>query len=126
MVNDKCVEKETGKLSQNEICSFSSYKTECKKREKVCSDITDTSCETYSPITKYCFKFEGESDCKEVKIDDSCQMNSSNQCVAKGSLGKNEACVLNDEKNSCYKTNTGNASLLSLKLFSILLLFFIC
>ena len=126
--SNECVEKQEGKLTKNEICAFTDYtKTKCQKREKLCSDLIDDSCDNYNPITKFCFKFEGLSSCKEVKIDDSCQMNSSNNCVAKGSLAKNEVCTLDDKKDKCYKKKIEDAaSLLSIKLFSLLLLFFIC
>ena len=124
--SNECVEKQEGKLTANEICAFTdSTKTKCQKREKLCSDLID-DCENYTPITKFCFKFEGLSSCKEVKIDDSCQMNSSNKCVAKGSLSKNEVCTLDDKKDKCYKKKIEDAaSLLNIKLYSLLLLFFI-
>ena len=128
ILDGKCVEKQNGSLNANEICAFSDYNQKCQKREKFCSDLNDDTkenCENYTPITKYCFKFEDEDTCKEVKIDDSCQMNSSNQCVAKGSLGKNEICTLDEKKDRCYKTQNGDAHLLKNMLLSVLLLFFI-
>ena len=118
-----CVEKREGILTDNEICKYIDGKTKCLKKEKLCSDLADDICESYTPITKLCFNFEGV--CKEVKVDESCQMNSLNECIAKKSLGKHEVCTLNDDKNKCYKKKTGEASLLSLKLFSIFLLFLI-
>ena len=122
----KCVAKGEGQLTENEICAFNGdSKTKCKKSEKTCEDLDDNTCESYTLTSKLCFKLEGFESCKEVETDDSCQMNSSNECVPKGSLGKHEICTLDETSDKCYKKKTGDASLLSLKLFSLLLLFFI-
>ena len=116
-----CVEKDDS-LSDTETCGYTnSSETECKKRNRVCNELDIDICESYTPINnKFCFNFG--SGCTEVTVEDGCQMNSANQCVAKR---KGDACSLDDNNSRCYKTKSG-ASLLNLKLFSLLILFFIC
>ena len=118
-----CVEKDDS-LSDTETCGYTnSSETECKKRNRVCNELDIDICESYTPINnKFCFKFEGSTRCTELTVEDGCQMNSANQCVAKR---KGDACSLDDNNSRCYKTKSG-ASLLNLKLFSLLILFFIC
>ena len=117
-----CVEKDDS-LSDTETCGYTnSSETECKKRNMVCNELDIDICESYTPINnKFCFNF-GSGGCTEVTVEDGCQMNSANQCVAKR---KGDACSLDDNNSRCYKTKSG-ASLLNLKLFSLLILFFIC
>lgn len=120
-----CVEKDDSSLSDTETCDYyaDNSGTKCKKRNMVCNELDNDICENYTPINnKFCFKFEDSTRCKEVTVEDGCQMNSSNQCVAKR---KGDACSLDENNNRCYKTKSG-ASLLNLKLFSLLILFFIC
>lgn len=119
-----CEEKDDSSLSDTEICAYTDiYKNECKKRNMVCNELDIDICENYTPINnKFCFKFEGSTTCTELTVEDGCQIDSSNQCVAKR---KGDACSLDDNNNRCYKTKSG-ASLLNLKLFSLLILFFIC
>lgn len=119
-----CEEKDDSSLSDTEICAYTDiYKKECKKRNMVCNELDIDICESYTPINnQFCFKFEGSTRCTELTVEDGCQIDSSNQCVAKR---KGDACSLDDNNNRCYKTKSG-ASLLNLKLFSLLILFFIC
>ena len=101
----------------NEICAFNADKSTCKKREKQCSDITDNTCGTYTPLSKLCFKFEEFDTCKEVKVDSGCEINDKNECT-----GKN--CSFDKDKNKCAKKD-GSSSLLKFNSFMILILFFI-
>lgn len=119
----KCIN--SGTISTNEICVFDNLKTKCYKREKTCSDLVGNDCQAFTPETKLCFNFGEESSyqCKEVKVDSSCQINEENNCVAKGSLDKGKSCVFDEQKDSCYVKDESNY--LSLKLFSILALFFV-
>ena len=116
--NGKCVEDGSGKLSSNEICAFNNdiSRDRCRKREKQCSDITDDTCDKFTPLTKLCFKFEDEHYCKEVKVDSGCQINEDNECT-----GQN--CSFDEDKERCFKRED-DGSLLNLKPFILMLLFF--
>ena len=120
-----CVEKEDSGLSDTEICDFIS-KTECKKRKRICEELlSEDICNNYSPINnQFCFKYEDGDDisCDVITVEDGCQINSSNKCVAKR---KQDSCTLDKDNKRCYKSKSG-ASLLSLKIFSLLFLFLIC
>ena len=124
-VNDSgnCVEKGDSVVSDTEICDFISEK-ECKRRKRKCEELlSEDICNNYTPINnQFCFKYEGEDSCSDITVEDGCQINSSNKCVAKR---KQDSCTLDKVKRRCYKSKSG-ASLLSLKIFSLLFLFFIC
>ena len=120
----KCSEDGTGKLSDKEICDtvspiyndqYSDYY--CGVRNKGCSDFdTKNDCNNYSQDSPLCFNF-GKG-CQEVKIDSQCKIEG-NECVGNG-------CSFDDEdtKSKCvYKKNNG--SLLKLKSFILLALFFL-
>ena len=122
--NGNCVEKGDSVLSDTEICDFIS-KTECKKRKRICEELlSEDICNNYTPINnQFCFKYEEDDDnCDVITVEDGCQINSSNKCVAKR---KQDSCKLDKDNKRCYKSKS-EASLLSLKIFSLLFLFFIC
>ena len=116
-------EKENSVLSDTEICGFISQK-ECKRRKRKCEELlSEDICNNYTPINnQFCFKYEGNTLCDVITVEDGCQINSSNKCVAKR---KQDGCKLDKDNKRCYKSKSG-ASLLSLKIFSLLFLFFIC
>ena len=124
-VNDSgnCVEKGDSVPSDTEICDFISEK-ECKRRKRKCEELlSEDICENYTPINnQFCFKYEGNTFCDVITVEDGCQINSSNKCVAKR---KQDSCKLDKDNKRCYKSKS-EASLLSLKIFSLLFLFFIC
>ena len=114
---DKCVADDSKSLSENEICAFTSNsKTECKKREKLCSDLKTTECNNFDLIVKQCYKLSATSNCKEIKVDSQCKIDEDMNCVNKG-------CSFNDDKDKCTYKNNG--TLLKLKRFLLLLLFII-
>ena len=118
-----CVEKDDSALSDTEVCDYNTDKDECKKRKLRCNELSDDICDSYTPINNnFCFKYEGDSHCTEIIVEDDCQINSSNQCVAKRNK---DVCTLDEKSDKCYKTKSG-ASLINIKLFSLLFLFFIC
>ena len=118
-----CVEKDDSALSDTEVCDYNYSKDECKKRKLRCNELSDDICDSYTPINNnFCFKYEGDSHCTEIIVEDDCQINSSNQCVAKRNK---DVCTLDEKSDKCYKTKSG-ASLINIKLFSLLFLFFIC
>ena len=118
-----CVEKDDSALSDTEVCDYNYSKDECKKRKLRCNELSDDICDSYTPINNnFCFKYEGDSHCTEIIVEDDCQINSSNQCVAKRNK---DVCTLDKDSDKCYKTKSG-ASLINIKLFSLLFLFFIC
>ena len=118
-----CVEKDDSALSDTEVCAYNYSKDECKKRKMACNELPDDICDSYTPINNnFCFKYEGDSHCTEIIVEDDCQINSSNQCVAKRNK---DVCTLDKDSDKCYKTKSG-ASLINIKLFSLLFLFFIC
>ena len=72
-----------------------------------------------------CFNFNDTSGtCKEVKVDDSCQVNDNNECVAKGSLGKGQSCQFDEDKDNCFLNTDNNSYSLQISLLSLLALFF--
>jgi len=118
----KCEEKSSGKLPTNTYC----YKDEgensidCELREKSCSDYSDSNCGGLSPEVKLCFNLEGiGNSCDEVKVDSQCTMNENNECT-----GNN--CKFDEDKYGyrCYYQEESNGSLLRIKQFILLLLFF--
>lgn len=125
--DNKCVENGSGKLSSNEMCELyedndnplNYYKASCTKREKLCSDFEDNTCESYSPIMKLCFNLDG-STCTEVKVDDKCTFDEDNEC-------KGDNCKFDEENKRCYyeKNNEKNyESWLKLNQIILLMAFF--
>ena len=112
----KCVEDGSGKLSSYEGCSFDDLKSECKKREKLCSDYKDSACGNFTPETKLCFKIGSSSYCKEVKVDSQCTMNEKNECTG-------EDCQFDEDKKRCYYQES-HGSLLRMRQFIFFMLFF--
>ena len=114
----KCVEDGSGKLSSYEECAFTDdSKAICKKREKSCTDYKESTCGNFTPETKLCFKIGSSSYCKEVKVDSQCTMNEGNECT-----GNN--CQFDDKKDRCYYQEKSSGSLLKMKLFILLMVFF--
>ena len=127
----ECVGKEGVNLDYG-ICVFFYSKRQCKKRDKLCSDMDANNCSTYTPEAKHCFKFEGLTNCKEVKTDGNCEMNSSNKCVVKSGIkmGNNEYCSLDANKDNCSKQvekskSNSYISQLNLNLLIICLILFL-
>lgn len=89
-----CVENGSGKLASNEGCYFYDSKTRCAKREKLCTDYTDSACGNYSPEMKLCFNIDSKG-CKEVKIDPQCSIDENNEC-------KGDSCHFDDNNDKCY------------------------
>ena len=119
-----CVKKGDSVLSDTEICGFISEK-ECKRRKRKCEELSEDICDNYTPINnQFCFKYVEDdlTPCDVITVEDGCQINSSNKCVAKR---KQDSCKLDKDNKRCYKSKS-EASLLSLKIFSLLFLFFIC
>ena len=120
-----CVENGSGKLKSNEKCELSDDYLYCGKRELQCSDYDDPTCGDYKPEAeiKLCFNFnqDGSGNCKEVKVDDRCSIDENNECTG-------NSCIFDENKDRCYykESNKGNeGSLLKLKEFIILILFFV-
>ena len=103
-------------LSQYEECAFNSGKTSCTKRDKECSDFNDDNCGNFTPESKLCFDFG--NGCAEV--DNNCQINENNECVAKGS----GQCTLDNNKQKCSFRNNNNGSMLSTLKYALLLVCF--
>ena len=104
------------KLSQYEECAFNSGKTSCTKRDKQCGDFNDDNCGNFTPESKLCFDFG--NGCAEV--DNNCQINENNECVAKGS----GQCTLDNNKQKCSFRNNNNGSMLSTLKYALLLVCF--
>ena len=114
----KCVEDGSGKLSSYEECAFTDdSKAICRKREKSCTDYKESTCGNFTPETKLCFKIGSSSYCKEVKVDSQCNMNEDNECT-----GNN--CQFDDKKDRCYYQEKSSGSLLKMKQFILLMIFF--
>ena len=120
--NGKCVKDPSASLSNNEICDFDYDKTECLKREKLCSDISKDECTSYTPVNKKCYKItsDGSTKCQEIKVDSQCSIDENSECKGKGCSFED-----NDTKEHCaYKSN---GSLLTFKrvftLLTLLILF---
>ena len=114
--NGKCVKDPSASLSNNEICDFNYDKTKCTKREKLCSDIANNECTSYTPLNKKCYKvtLDGKEACQEIKVDSQCSIDENGECKGKGCSFED-----NDTKERCAYKNSG--SLLKLKrLFTIL------
>ena len=115
-----CVQNGSGKLSPNEICELEegSYSIQCYKRQKLCSDITSSNCDNYSPEAKLCFNLDGNGNrCDEVKVDSQCTMNEKNECTG-------DNCQFDEDKERCYYQEKSNGSLLKMKQFILLMVFF--
>lgn len=112
----KCAALSSVKLTVNETCAFNNDKSSCKKREKLCSDITDNAWGTYTPLSKLCVKFDEFATCKEVKVDSGCEIDD-NECTG-------ENCSFDKDKNKCGK-KSGNSSSVKFNSLMILILFFI-
>lgn len=114
---NNCVKKDS--LKENEICDEDDYHNdnnnviECYKREKLCSDIKDDSCDNYSEQGNKCVYFE--SHCQEVEVDSQCSVNEKNECTGNG-------CSFDSEKEKC---SYSNGSLLKIKRILSLALFFL-
>jgi hypothetical protein len=114
---NNCVKKDS--LKENEICDEDDYHNdnnnviECYKREKLCSDIKDDSCDNYSEQGNKCIYFE--SNCREVEVDSQCSVNEKNECTGNG-------CSFDSEKKKC---SYSNGSLLKIKRILSLALFFL-
>ena len=110
----------SGKLSTNEKCVLY-YDTDeiyCQKVEKKCEDYTSNNCDNYTPEAKLCFNIKGPGyNCQEVKVDSQCTMNEDNECT-----GNN--CQFDEKKDRCYYQEKSNGSLLKMKQFILLMLFF--
>ena len=122
-VNDnyECVENGENKINaQKEKCSFINGKSECVKTEKTCSDYPTDNCAGYTPTAKLCFNIDGYG-CREIPTDSQCRINEDNECT-----GNNcEFVITNNKVEKCaYKGDKNEASLLNLKLFYLLVLFF--
>ena len=116
---EKCVQNGSGKLSQNEICYLfkGDYSINCYKRQKLCTDITSSNCDNYSPEAKLCFNLNGNGKiCYEVKVDSQCTMNEKNECTG-------EDCQFDEDKKRCYYQES-HGSLLRMRQFIFFMLFF--
>lgn len=111
----KCVP--SGELSSNEICEFDAYMTRCSKKEKQCSDYTDSKCGDFTPQMKLCFNL-GKLGCKEVKIDEQCSMNEKSEC-------QGDYCSFDENKERCYYQKDDSGTLLKMKRFILLILLFV-
>ena len=115
--NGKCEEKSSVTLPTNTYC----YKDEgensidCELREKSCSDYSESNCGGLSPEVKLCFNLEGYY-CKDIKVDSQCSINGNNECTG-------DNCKFDEEKDRCYHEES-NGSLLRIKQFILLMLFF--
>ena len=113
---DKCVVDDSKTLGENEICAFTdNSKTECRKREKLCSDLAKSECDNFDLALKQCYKLSSTTNCKEIQVDSQCKIDEDKNCVNKG-------CSFNEDKDKCSYKNNG--SLVELKNFVLLLLFF--
>ena len=117
--NGKCTNAKS--ITQYETCAFNNDKTECKIKQKQCSDYNEPTCGGFTPESKLCFYTGGR--CSEIKVDSGCQINENNKCVPKGS----GTCTLdNDNKKCSFKSSHSNSRYLSnLKYALLLVLFFI-
>ena len=117
--NADCVENGSGKLSKYEKCDYTSgSQIICGKIEKTCSSIQDNTCNSYQPNSKLCFKFDDQSNCKEVKVDDQCKINDKNECTGNG-------CRYDENNDRCYYKSEGNNSFIKMKSFIFIALLFI-
>ena len=132
-VHEKCKIDSDGacvasqQLKENEYCILDYGDTYCRPYEyvKQCIDYSDDNCGGFVPEMTLCFNFNDTSGtCKEVKVDDSCQVNDNNECVAKGSLGKGQSCQFDEDKDSCFLNTENNSHSLNMRLLSLLALFF--
>ena len=118
--NGNCEEKNPGKLPTNTYCDKDEPTGDdyiyCGLREKSCSDYTDNNCGNFSPEVKLCFNLKGNY-CKEIKVDSQCSINGNNECTG-------DNCKFDEKKKRCYYQEESNGSLLRIKQFIFLMLFF--
>ena len=101
----KCVDKSTGGPDANQKCSFNPLHTECKPIYKQCYEILDTTkcntCQT-SPANSKCLKIDDGSStrCKNVEVNDSCEIKESGQCDVKTATDNNK-CRFNTSYSGC-------------------------
>jgi len=93
-----------------EICGFIynslGIQTECKKRNKVCSDQDPTNCNSFTLTNgKTCSKVYDSYTCKEVTIDENCQISADGYCTGKSTLDTNKICVYNSDNTACQPRN---------------------
>ena len=111
-INDdgECTEKENTDtdikqcaFNQTYYDSYSPYPIGCKVTTKSCSQITKTSkCSSGLTSKDYsCKKVDGETNCKEVKIHSSCNVNDEGKCVVKSGI-TDKTCKFNSAKTKCY------------------------
>ena len=117
--NGRCTNSKP--ISQYETCAFNNDKTECKIKQKQCSDYNEPTCGGFTPESKLCFNVGGI--CREVEVDSGCQINENDECVPKGS----GTCTLDNANKKCsFKSSNSNSRYISnLKYALLLVLFFI-
>ena len=96
-------------FNENEACLFDYEEKSCTKKTKQCTNYyKDDDCNNLNEGTTNCVKFQGQNYCKEITVDDSCQVSQS-VCVAKNkdTLENTEICAFNSESDptSCTKRN---------------------
>jgi len=121
VTNGDCDKKSDKELSSNKKCLFTnSTKVICKQLDDTCTNYFE-NCGTHNRTTEkiQCissgYSLRNLLNCKEVKIDDTCQVDSNTNCVPKGTIDNKKGCYYNKEKTECkignkqckeYNTNT--------------------
>ena len=114
-----CVENGSGKLSPNGMCYLEDGDGDeigCYKRVKLCSEIDANNCDSHSPEVKLCFNLYDHY-CQEIKVDSQCSINEKNECTG-------DKCQFDEDKDKCYYQEESNSSILRMKQFILLMLFF--
>ena len=96
--------KAKSSIDSKKKCEFDLYKKNCKEVDKVCTDYSDDKCGGIAPNGKIqCAKISFYQQCKEIEVDDKCKIENG-ECKAKGTLGQNEECSLNEDYTKCSPT----------------------
>ena len=120
-INDDgdCEDQTSGGPAAYQKCQYNTEYTECKPMNKDCSQMKSecNSCQNLVTGLK-CSKIEGSEYCKNVQIDDSCQINEAGKCEKKDKETNNNICQFEEdqtickfyeEKTNCLLTTSGTS-----------------
>lgn len=100
VTNGEC----TGTDEEKKLCIFDyNNKLSCSQKPNTCENHYENCHQVTTSEGKGCIQIEGRANCKEISLDEKCQINA-NGCTYKTDL-TNQVCELNDAQTSCEVRN---------------------